>query len=97
MVCEDINDGIVRLESKKSSLVSLVASLNKAKAEQADMSSDFDSLIDKLKIKISKTDKQIKELCDYAVEVAMAEADAYEAMYQEGDSTCLDADNCYFF
>ena len=93
MVSEDINDGIMTLESKKSHLVSLVASLNSVKAEQADMSFEFDSLIDKLKAKISKTDKQIKELCDYAVEIAMAEADAYDLV----DSTNLDTDNCYFF
>ena len=97
MVCEDINDGIIRLESQKSHLVSLVASLNKAKAEQADMSSDFDSLISKLKTKISKTDKQIKELCDYAVEIAKAEADAYDAMYRDCTDSNLDTDNCYLF
>ena len=97
MVCEDINDGIIRLESQKSHLVSLVASLNKAKAEQADMSSDFDSLISKLKTKISKTDKQIKELCDYAVEIAKAEADAYDAMYRDCADSNLDTDNCYLF
>ena len=97
MVCEDINDGIVRLESKKSHLVSLVASLNSVKAEQTDMSSDFDNLIDKLKAKISKTDKQIKELCDYAVEIAKAEADMYESMYQNHDDAYCDSENCYFF
>ncbi len=97
MLCEDINDGIVRLESTRSNLVSLVASLNKAKVEQADMSSDFDKLINKLNVKISKTDKQIKELCDYAVEVAKAEADMYESMYQAADSSCSGQDNYYFF
>ena len=97
MVYEDINDGIMRLESKRSHLVSLVASLNKAKDEQEDMSSDFDSLITKLTAKISKTDKQIKELCDYAVEAAMAEAEAYDAMYRDDDASCLNADNYYLF
>ena len=95
MVSEDINDGIMRLESKKSHLVKLIDSLNKVKKEQVDMQIECEELISKLKSRISSTDKQIKELYDYAVEIAMAEAEAYEAMYQ--DDTALDAESCMFF
>ena len=95
MVSEDINDGIVRLESKRSHLVKLVDSLNKIKKEQTDIQADCEEMISKLKVKISTTDKQIKELCDYAVEIAMAEAEAYEAMYQ--DDQALEAESYTFF
>ena len=96
MVTDDINDGIVRLESKKSHLVSLIDTLNKAKKEQTDMNEDFESLIIKLKNKISKTDRELQELCDYAVEIAMAESDVYEAMYQADDTVDIDI-NSYIF
>lgn len=95
MLGEDINDGIIRLESKRSHLVGLVDSLNTIKKEQADIQADCEEIISKLKAKISNTDRKIKELCDYAVEVAMAEAEVYEAMYR--DDRALDSGSYTFF
>lgn len=95
MLGEDINDGIIRLESKRSHLAGLVDSLNTIKKEQADIQADCDEIISKLKVKISNTDRKIKELCDYAVEVARAEAEVYEAMYR--DDQALEAGSHTFF
>lgn len=94
MVSEDINDGIVRLESSRSHLVTLVNSLKKVRLEQVDMSADIDTMIDKLNTRINRTDKQLKELCDYAVEIAQTEAEVYDAMYRSDDDT---SDNMYLF
>ena len=49
MLCEDINDGIIKLESKRSHLVGLVDSLNTIKKEQADIQADCEEIISKLK------------------------------------------------
>ena len=95
MLCEDINDGIIKLESKRSHLVGLVDSLITIKKEQADIQADCEEIISKLKAKISNTDKKIKELCDYAVEVVMAEAEVYEAMYR--DDQALEAGSYTLF
>ena len=96
MVSEDINDGIIRLENTRVSIISLVNSLNKAKDEQKDMSADFDALINKLQAKLVRVDKQLKEFCDYAVEIAMTEAEVYENMYMSENDPEMDI-NSYLF
>ena len=96
MVTEDIDGGIVKLEKKRSHLVKLMNSLNKVKNEQVDLQADCDAMINKVKVKLSTTDKQLKELCDYAVEIALAEADAYEAAYQTDSYINADTDNNIF-
>lgn len=95
MLGEDINDGIIKLESKRSHLVGLIDSLNTIKKEQTDIQADCEEIISKLRTKISNTDRKIKELCDYAVEIAMAEAEVYEAMYK--DDKAIEAGSYTFF